>query len=123
MTKGLPLCCRVRRPYTKIIAAVVSNDWRSLVAERPLALWKETLALICTYSAQGDECTALCGQLAAKLAGRRDREFQQAATLCYMIAGDIEKAASQWSKDLRKAAGTTEAGPPVDAIQVRCLLL
>lgn len=109
----------MKRPYTKIIAAVVSNDWRALVAERPLSLWKETLALICTYSAQGDECTALCGQLAAKLAGRRDREFQQAATLCYMIAGDIEKAAAQWSKDLTKAPGSTEAGPPVDAIQVR----
>ncbi|KAG5390742.1 hypothetical protein IGI04_032283 [Brassica rapa subsp. trilocularis] len=50
-------------PYMKVVSAMVNNDLMSLVHTRPAKLWKETLALICTF-AEGDEWTSLCDALA-----------------------------------------------------------
>ncbi|KAK8929023.1 hypothetical protein KSP39_PZI017550 [Platanthera zijinensis] len=36
--------------YLKIVAAMATNDLMTLVSSRPLNLWKETLALLCTVS-------------------------------------------------------------------------
>ena len=34
----------------QVVSAVVNNDLQGLVESRPLKVWKETLALICTVS-------------------------------------------------------------------------
>ncbi|KAK4424904.1 protein transport protein SEC31B [Sesamum alatum] len=97
-------------PYLKVVSAMVNNDLMSLAHTRPLKSWKETLALFCTF-AQTDEWTLLCDTLAARLMAANDTA---AATLCYICAGNIDKAVEMWSKNL-----TTEHDrkPYVDRLQ------
>ncbi|KAJ7982263.1 protein transport protein SEC31-like B [Quillaja saponaria] len=86
-----------RSPYLKVVSAMVSNDLLSLVNTRPLKFWKETLALLCSFS-QKDEWTMLCDTLAAKLMAAGNTS---AATLCYICAGNIDKTVEIWSRSLR----------------------
>uniref|UniRef100_A0A0D6QV06 Sec16 Sec23-binding domain-containing protein n=1 Tax=Araucaria cunninghamii TaxID=56994 RepID=A0A0D6QV06_ARACU len=82
--------------YLKVVSAMVHNDLIGLVNSRPLKSWKETLALLCTYS-QREEWTLLCDTLASRLAAAGNR---LAATLCYICAGNIEKTVEIWSQSL-----------------------
>ncbi|KAG8363650.1 hypothetical protein BUALT_Bualt19G0044600 [Buddleja alternifolia] len=85
-----------RSPYLKVVSAMVNNDLMSIANTRPLKSWKETLALFCTF-AQTDEWTLLCDTLAARLMAAGDTA---AATLCYICAGNIDKAVEIWSRNL-----------------------
>ncbi len=40
------------KPYMSIIRATVDNDFEGLVRQRPVSQWRETLALLATYTAQ-----------------------------------------------------------------------
>ncbi|KAL7239141.1 hypothetical protein ACSBR2_005108 [Camellia fascicularis] len=83
-------------PYLKVVSAMVNNDLMSLVNSRPLKSWKETLALLCTF-AQREEWTSLCDTLASRLMAVGNT---LAATLCYICAGNIDKAVEIWSRSL-----------------------
>ncbi|GMP61017.1 hypothetical protein CsSME_00023647 [Camellia sinensis var. sinensis] len=83
-------------PYLKVVSAMVNNDLMSLVNSRPLKSWKETLALLCTF-AQREEWTLLCDTLASRLMAVGNT---LAATLCYICAGNIDKAVEIWSRSL-----------------------
>ncbi|KAH9300540.1 hypothetical protein KI387_012123 [Taxus chinensis] len=83
--------------YLKVVSAMVNNDLVGLVNRRPLKSWKETLALLCTYS-QREEWTVLCDTLASRLAAAGNT---LAATLCYICAGNIEKTVEIWSQSLK----------------------
>ncbi|KAK8481088.1 hypothetical protein V6N13_046023 [Hibiscus sabdariffa] len=83
-------------PHLKVVSAMVNNDLMSLVNRRPLKLWKETLALLCTF-AQREEWTVLCDTLASKLMASGNT---LAATLCYIGAGNIDKTVEIWSRCL-----------------------
>ncbi|PPD84111.1 hypothetical protein GOBAR_DD18969 [Gossypium barbadense] len=83
-------------PHLKVVSAMVNNDLMSLVNRRPLKLWKETLALLCTF-AQREEWTVLCDTLASKLMASGNT---LAATLCYICAGNIDKTVEIWSRCL-----------------------
>ncbi|GMP41388.1 hypothetical protein CsSME_00011514 [Camellia sinensis var. sinensis] len=83
-------------PYLKVVSAMVNNDLMSLVNTRPLKTWKETLALLCTF-AQREEWTLLCDALASRLMAAGNT---LAATLCYICAGNIDKAVEIWSRNL-----------------------
>ncbi|KAL0755130.1 hypothetical protein Bca101_092798 [Brassica carinata] len=85
-------------PYMKVVSAMVNNDLMSLVHTRPAKLWKETLALICTF-AEGDEWTSLCDALASHLLSSG---FTLAATLCYICAGNVDKTVDIWLRGLEK---------------------
>ncbi|KAK6143192.1 hypothetical protein DH2020_023540 [Rehmannia glutinosa] len=100
-----------RSPYLKVVvSAMVNNDLMSIANTRPLKSWKETLALFCTF-AQAEEWTLLCDNLAARLVAAGDKA---AATLCYICAGNIDKAVEMWSKNLT----TDHDGKPyVDRLQ------
>ncbi|PWA39647.1 WD40/YVTN repeat-like-containing domain, Ancestral coatomer element 1, Sec16/Sec31 [Artemisia annua] len=77
-----------------VVAAMVNNDLASLVIIRPLKSWKETLALICTFS-QEDEWTSLCETLASRLVTAGNT---LAASLCYICSGNIDRTVEMWSK-------------------------
>lgn len=63
--------------------------------------------------AQTDEWTLLCDTLAARLIAAGDTA---AATLCYVCAGNIDKAVEMWSKSLtQEHDGKTY----IDRLQVR----
>ncbi|KAL7204560.1 hypothetical protein ACSBR2_017602 [Camellia fascicularis] len=88
-------------PYLKVVSAMVNNDLMSLVNTRPLKTWKETLALLCTF-AQREEWTLLCDALASRLMAAGNT---LAATLCYICAGNIDKAVEIWSWNLTSEHG------------------
>ncbi|KAL1559573.1 transducin family protein / WD-40 repeat family protein [Salvia divinorum] len=85
-----------RSSYLKVVSAMVNNDFMSIAKRRPLKSWKESLALFCTF-AQADEWILLCDTLAARLIAAGDTA---AATVCYICAGNIDKAVGMWSKNL-----------------------
>ncbi|KAG0569564.1 hypothetical protein M758_6G095900 [Ceratodon purpureus] len=101
---------RTKRPYLKVVSAVVNNDLQGLVESRPLKAWKETLALICTY-ARSEDWTNLCDALGARLDAGHNI---QAATLCYICAGNIERTVDIWSRTLKSKKGGPEF---VDVLQ------
>lgn len=84
------------RPYQKVLAAVVTHDIGNLVNRRPLAGWRETLALLCSY-AGSQEWTLLCDALAARLDAAG---LTQAALLCYICAANTEELARLWYRDV-----------------------
>ncbi|KAH7528020.1 hypothetical protein FEM48_Zijuj05G0027500 [Ziziphus jujuba var. spinosa] len=86
-----------RSPYLKVVSAMVNNDLLSLVNSRPLKFWKETLALLCSFSSR-DEWTLLCDTLASKLIAAGNT---LAATICYICAGNIDKTVEIWSRSLK----------------------
>ncbi|KAJ1696799.1 hypothetical protein LUZ63_005311 [Rhynchospora breviuscula] len=83
--------------YLKIVSAMAGNDLMSFVNTWPLNSWKETLALLCTF-ANKDEWAVLCDTLASRLltAGHT-----LPATLCYIVAGSIDKTVEIWSRNLK----------------------
>nr|CAB3455189.1 unnamed protein product [Digitaria exilis] len=88
-------------PYLKVVSAMVGNDLMSFVSTWPLSSWKETLALLCTF-AQKEEWNVLCDTLASRLLSVGDT---LAATLCYICAGNIDKAVEIWSRNLKSEDG------------------
>ncbi|KAI4382981.1 hypothetical protein MLD38_008868 [Melastoma candidum] len=82
--------------YMKVISAMVTNDLHSLVDNRSLKYWKETLAILCSF-AQGEEWALLCNTLASKLLAAGNT---LAATLCFICAGNIDKTVEIWSRHL-----------------------
>ena len=92
---------RTPRPYLRVVSAVVKNDLAHLVASRPVAAWRETLALLCTYAPSG-EWGALTGALAQRLAAAG---LHHPAVLCRICAGDMDGAVQHWSTALPRAQG------------------
>jgi len=88
-------------PYLKVVSAMVGNDLMSFVSTWPLSSWKETLALLCTF-ARKEEWHILCDTLASRLVNVGDT---LAATLCYICAGNIDKAVEIWSRTLKSEDG------------------
>ncbi|KAL6841806.1 hypothetical protein ACP4OV_028318 [Aristida adscensionis] len=88
-------------PYLKVVSAMVGNDLMSFVSTWPLSSWKETLALLCTF-ARKEEWNVLCDTLASRLLNVGNT---LAATLCYICAGNIDKAVEIWSRNLKSEDG------------------
>ncbi len=49
MHRYMKLC---PKPYMSILRANLDHDWEALVRSRPTGKWKETLALLATYTQQ-----------------------------------------------------------------------
>ena len=66
---------RSPKPYMHIIRANVDSDFETLVKTRPVGQWRETLALLATYTAQvcvrcvDCPCSLPCGPLAGRSGG------------------------------------------------------
>ncbi|CAM8961850.1 unnamed protein product [Rhodiola kirilowii] len=99
-----------RSPYLKVVGAMVNNDLMNLINTRPLKLWKETLALLCSF-AQREEWTLLCDTLASKLMAAGET---LPATLCFICAGNIDKTVEIWSRTL---ASDQEGKSYIDLLQ------
>jgi len=85
----------VTRLHTQVVSALMKKELRGLVEERPTAAWRETLALLCTYAPKA-QWAELTEALAEQLATAGDT---LAATLCFITAGAVEKAAAIWVRN------------------------
>nr|XP_040148156.1 protein transport protein Sec31A isoform X3 [Ictidomys tridecemlineatus] len=102
---GQELLARTQRKYfaksqskiTRLITAVVMQNWKEIVQSCDLKNWREALAAVLTY-AKPDEFSALCDLLGARLESEGDSLLQTQACLCYICAGNVEKLVACWTK-------------------------
>nr|XP_042906130.1 protein transport protein Sec31A [Parasteatoda tepidariorum] len=80
---------------SKLISAVVTSDWMTMVKNCNINCWKEILAAILTYAKPQDFPT-LCETLGTRL--EKDPNLQQNSALCYISAGNLERLAQSWVK-------------------------
>lgn len=66
---------------------MVDGDYMSLVKTRPVGQWRETLAVLATYTG-ADQWASLCDALASRLA---QTGMHHAASLCYICAGNVDQ--------------------------------
>eukprot|EP00612_Vaucheria_litorea_P006457 CAMPEP_0171481444 /NCGR_PEP_ID=MMETSP0946-20130122/6749_1 /TAXON_ID=109269 /ORGANISM="Vaucheria litorea, Strain CCMP2940" /LENGTH=1148 /DNA_ID=CAMNT_0012013017 /DNA_START=6 /DNA_END=3452 /DNA_ORIENTATION=+ len=92
--------CRAssRKPFLKIVKGIINSELNNFVEDSYLRDWRETLAVISTYS-KAEEFPLLCEALALRLEDA-GKEFTIPATLCYMCALDIVKTVEIWVNDL-----------------------
>ncbi|KAG1669386.1 hypothetical protein FOA52_004037 [Chlamydomonas sp. UWO 241] len=94
---------RCPKPFMSILTASIDSDFGTLVRTRPVSAWRETMALLATYTAQ-EEWALLCDELANRLS---TAGMHHAASLCYVCAGNVDGAVGYWS---RAVAGATSGG-------------
>eukprot|EP00536_Pseudo-nitzschia_multiseries_P003977 jgi/Psemu1/253120/estExt_Genewise1Plus.C_630102 len=87
-----------RRPFLSVVEAVIRSDLGPLVQNSDLGKWKETLAILSTYS-KSEEFPSLCVALGDKLEAAGDHAN---ASLCYMCALSLSKAVKYWRTELAK---------------------
>lgn len=104
------------RSFMHVAKAIVDKDLQGMVNTRPTEAWQETLALLCTY-APSDEWASLCMALALRLAAAGEAE---AASLCYVCAGSVEEAVSEWTKSI--PSGAAAIGPLQDVVEKAIML-
>ncbi len=80
--------------------AMVDSDYAALVTRRPVAQWRETLAVLATYTG-AEQWAGLCDALASRLA---HAGMHHAASLCYVCAGNVDQAVAYWAKAVSAAA-------------------
>jgi len=81
-----------RTPFMKLVSSIAKSDLQALVAQTELGSWKGALAVLCTY-AKSEEFPILCDFLASRLESAGNT---QSAILCYICAGNIDKAVRSW---------------------------
>ncbi|CAK0805672.1 unnamed protein product, partial [Prorocentrum cordatum] len=107
---GNQLWTRARDEYLRImgdsflttVGNIMTNDFDKLVASSNLNTWKETLAVLATYS--GDKYQPLCEQLAARL--ENEVRDMLSAVICYICAGNFPKTVSIWANTRMGAQGS-----------------
>lgn len=77
----------------QVISVVVNRDWRNIVGNCAIENWKEGLATLVTYG-KAEEFPELCCMLGERL--ENEAQDYNAALVCYICAGDIEKLVACW---------------------------
>ncbi|XP_053559342.1 protein transport protein Sec31A isoform X8 [Bombina bombina] len=88
---------KTQSKITRLITAVVTNNWNEIVQSCALNNWREALAAVLTY-AKPDEFASLCDRLGSRLENEGDVLLQAQACLCYICAGNVEKLVACWTK-------------------------
>ncbi|KAM4707950.1 protein transport protein Sec31A isoform 8-T8 [Discoglossus pictus] len=88
---------KTQSKITRLITAVVTNNWNEIVQSCDLNNWREALAAVLTY-ARPDEFASLCDLLGSRLEKETDLSLQAQACLCYICAGNVEKLVACWTR-------------------------
>lgn len=91
--------------YMKVLLSIMENDLKALVEHQHPQSWRETLALVCTYS-QSEEWADLCSNLGDLLLTRGGDI--DSAVLCYICAGNLDSAVRLWSQSIDLAQDKTQ---------------
>ncbi|KAL0940980.1 WD domain-containing protein [Colletotrichum truncatum] len=92
--------------YIRLLGSVIAKNLWDVVYNADLENWKETMAILCTFSDPKefpDLCEAL-GDRILESGSRKDASF------CYLVGSKLEKVVSIWIKELEEAeqAGVQE---------------
>lgn len=98
--------------YLRLLQSIVSNDFSPITQNTSLEDWTSVVVVLCTF-AGGDEFATLCAGLGkrlleawAKATKEGDLEkahlYRRHATLCYLVAGKLDKVAMIWILELQE---------------------
>eukprot|EP00466_Bigelowiella_natans_P019194 jgi/Bigna1/127839/aug1.5_g2547 len=103
---------------------MVMKDFQKVVQQADLSSWRETVATLVSYTYDTPNFAPLLNELASRLESAGNTH---AATLCYMVSGNIEKAVERWlaegahskegSSSQGAAASSSEASAAASALQ------
>jgi protein transport protein SEC31 len=96
-TRSQYLASMQQTTYARITAAIVKGTFAELVeAVDDLAIsWKDVLSTLTSFAPEADFCT-LVERLAQRLEADGERD---AAVMCYMCSGSMDKAITLWNGD------------------------
>eukprot|EP00904_Undaria_pinnatifida_P012810 jgi/Undpi1/865/HiC_scaffold_10.g04329.m1 len=103
-----------RRPFLRVVNAIIKSELGGLVEASDLAQWQETLAILSTYAKQ-NEFPTLCEALASRL--ETEAGDRKSANLCYMCAVKVPKTVEMWAEELRAANAAVNGGTDTKALQ------
>ncbi|KAG2498995.1 hypothetical protein HYH03_003181 [Edaphochlamys debaryana] len=90
-------------PYQAIIRANLEGDYSALIRTRPVGQWRETLAMLVTYTDR-DKFRGLADTLASRLA---QASMHHEASLCWVCGGHTDQAVSYWARNCTGASSMT----------------
>ncbi|KAK3191294.1 protein transport protein S31 [Lecanicillium sp. MT-2017a] len=93
--------------YLRLLGSVIDKNLWDVVYNADLASWKETMAIICTFS-DPVEFPDLCEALGDRIKESGERKD---ASFCYLVGSKLEKVVSIWATELEEteAAGMKES--------------
>lgn len=88
--------------YLRLLESIIDNDLNTVVANATLDEWTSVIVVLCTF-AKPEEFRPLCEALGERLEegwskgdSESAKEFRRHATLCYLVAGNLEKVSRIW---------------------------
>ncbi|KAM0669071.1 hypothetical protein ACQRIU_002633 [Beauveria bassiana] len=92
--------------YIRLLEAVIEKNLWDVVYNADLKSWKETMAIICTFSDPTD-FSDLCEAIGDRIQESGERKD---ASFCYLVGSKLEKVVSIWTAELEEAeqAGTKD---------------
>ncbi|KAJ3497776.1 hypothetical protein NLG97_g1646 [Lecanicillium saksenae] len=92
--------------YIRLLGSVIEKNLWDVVYNADLKSWKETMAIICTFS-DPTEFSDLCEALGDRIHESGERKD---ASFCYLVGSKLEKVVSIWTEELEEAekAGTED---------------
>ncbi|TQV97640.1 hypothetical protein V2A60_006621 [Cordyceps javanica] len=92
--------------YIRLLGSVIEKNLWDVVYNADLQNWKETMAIICTFS-DPTEFSDLCEALGDRIHESGER---QDASFCYLVGSKLEKVVPIWTAELEEAeqAGTRD---------------
>ncbi|KAH6891117.1 hypothetical protein B0T10DRAFT_484478 [Thelonectria olida] len=106
--------------YMRLLGSVISKNLWDVVYNADLENWKETMAIICTFSDPA-EFPDLCEALGDRINEEGERKD---ASFCYLVGSKLEKVVSIWVSELEEAeqAGMQEqSGDSTFSLHARTL--
>ncbi|KAK2591204.1 protein transport protein S31 [Conoideocrella luteorostrata] len=85
--------------YMRLLGSVISKNLWDIVYNADLESWKETMAIICTFS-DPSEFPDLCEALGDRI---HDEGSRKDASFCYLAGSKLEKVVSIWIAELEEA--------------------
>ena len=89
--------------YLRLLGSVIDKNLWDVVYNADLSSWKETMAIICTFS-DPVEFPDLCEALGDRI---KDSGERKDASFCYLVGSKLEKVVSIWATELEE---TEQAG-------------
>lgn len=85
--------------YMRLLGSVIAKNLWDVVYNADLANWKETMAILCTFS-DPSEFPDLCEALGDRIIDDGERKD---ASFCYLVGSKLEKVVSIWTAELEEA--------------------
>ncbi|ENH68404.1 Protein transport protein SEC31 [Fusarium oxysporum f. sp. cubense race 1] len=85
--------------YMRLLGSVIAKNLWDVVYNADLENWKETMAIICTFS-DPNEFSDLCEALGDRINEEGDRKD---ASFCYLVGSKLEKVVSIWADEFDEA--------------------